>query len=128
MVIYRGLVKKHKPDLFENIPITDFQKEIILNGQIVDEASMALFPAGELVSSKNLDPLGYSKELIAKKSIAIFQASFEWDDFFVRTDILCFDEGTESWSLYEVKSTNSSTANSTKKIHLPRIELGTFCV
>tara|TARA_Y100000590_G_scaffold319188_1_gene361208 strand:+ start:353 stop:1840 length:1488 start_codon:yes stop_codon:yes gene_type:complete len=100
-------LKKHKPKLFENIPITDFQKEIILNGQIVDEASMALFPAGKLVTSKNLDPLNYSKELIAKKSITIFQASFEWDDFFARTDILYFDEDTDSWSLYEVKSTNS---------------------
>ena len=100
-------LKKHKPELFESIPISDFENEIILNGQIVDEASMSLFSDGELVTSKTLDQLNYSKELISKKSNTIFQASFEWGNFFVRTDVLHFDTETENWSLYEVKATNS---------------------
>ena len=100
-------LKKHKPTLFENIPLTDFQKEIILNGQIVDEASMILFPDGELATSKDIDQLHYSKQLVANKNITIFQASFEWGNFFVRTDVLHFDQEAENWSLYEVKATNS---------------------
>jgi hypothetical protein len=100
-------LKKHKPTLFENITLSDFQQEIILNGQIVDEASMVLFPDGELATSKDLNELDYSKQLIANKNNSIFQGSFEWGNFFVRTDVLHFDEETGSWSLYEVKATNS---------------------
>ena len=100
-------LKKHKPELFENITISDFQKELIDNGQIVEEASMTPFPDGELVISDSLNQFDYSKELIAKKSSTIFQASFEWGNFFVRTDVLHFDQEAENWSLYEVKATNS---------------------
>jgi len=101
-------LKKHKPGIFEDIEITEFQKEIILNGQIVDEASMHLFPDGKLVNAENnVDQLDYSKELLAKRNGTIFQASFEWNGFFVRTDILHFDKQANSWSLYEVKATNS---------------------
>lgn len=100
-------LKKHRRELFENIEISEFEKEVILNGQIVEGASMNLFPGGELANAKNEDQLSNSKELLTKRNRAIFQASFEWDNFFVRTDILHFDEEAENWSLYEVKATNS---------------------
>jgi hypothetical protein len=100
-------LKKHKPSLFENIELSEFEQEIILNGQIVDQASMLLYPDGEIVPANNTDQLDYSKELVNKRKETIFQASFASRNFFVRTDILHFDKETGSWSLYEVKATNS---------------------
>jgi hypothetical protein len=62
-------LKKHKPEIFENIQISGFEKEIIINGQIEDQASMNLFPDGKLATNKySLDQLNYSKELVANKS------------------------------------------------------------
>ena len=101
-------LKKHKPEIFEGIGISEFQKEIILNGQIVDKGSMNLFPDGELVKTENhIGLLDYSKELVAKRNGTIFQASFERNGFFARPDILHFNEEIGSWELYEVKATNS---------------------
>jgi len=98
-------LKKHKPSLFDNIELSEFEKELIHNGQIVDRVARSLFPGGELVTSNGGDQLDYSKELVKNRTETIFQPSFAWGNFFVRPDILSFDPETESWSLFEVKAT-----------------------
>ena len=100
-------LKKHKPEVLEDHEPTAFEQEIIRNGEIVDEASMNLFPEGTLVDSRDPDNLELSKELVANNSGTIFQPSFEWNNFFARPDILHFKGETEGWELYEVKSTTS---------------------
>ena len=75
-------LRKHKPELFKDHEPTEFEREIIRDGEIVDETSMNLFPGGKLVDSRDPDNLDLSKELVANNTETIFQPSFEWNNFF----------------------------------------------
>ena len=61
----------------------------------------------ELEFKENIDK---TKELVDNKK-TIFEAGFQYNDLYVRSDILEYDDG---WNLYEIKSTTS-----VKKHHIP---------
>jgi len=99
-------LKKHKPELFENIELSDFEKKIIEEGNLADEEARHLFPDGVLVDTQGQDAVDDTKKYIEKKQAIIFQATFSEDVFFIRSDILIFDKEKNGYELYEVKASN----------------------
>jgi hypothetical protein len=100
-------LKKHKPELFEDVELSDFEKKIIEEGNVADEEARNLFPGGVLVDSHGQDAVDDTKQYLDKKQEIIFQATFAEDAFFIRADILVYDKEKDGYELYEVKATNS---------------------
>jgi len=99
-------LKKHKPKLFENVELSDFEKKIIEEGNLADEEARHLFPSGVLVDSFGQDAINDTKQYKDKKQEIIFQATFAEDVFFIRADILIYDKNNDGYELYEVKASN----------------------
>ena len=100
-------LKKHKPELFEDVELSDFEKKIIEEGNLADEEARHLFPEGILVDSHGQNAIDDTRQYINKKEEVIFQATFSEDVFFIRADILVYDKKKDGYELYEVKATNS---------------------
>lgn len=99
-------LKKHKPELFVGIELSEFEKKIIEEGNIADEAARNLFPDGKLIEIVGNNAVPITKSLLATKLHTLFQGAFLNDDFFVQADILKFNNLLGGWDLYEVKATN----------------------
>lgn len=99
-------LKKHKPELFEGVELSDFEKKIIEEGNLADEEARHLFPGGVLVDSSGQDAVDDTKQYIEKKQEIIFQATFSEDVFYIRADILIYDKEKDGYELYEVKASN----------------------
>jgi hypothetical protein len=97
---------KHKPELFDGVELSEFEKKIIEEGNLADEAARGLFPDGVLVEIVGSNAVPFTKNLIDTKTQTIFQGAFLFDEFFVQADILRFNEVLGGWELYEVKATN----------------------
>lgn len=97
---------KHKPELFEDVELSEFEKKIIEEGNLADEAARNLFPDGKLIEIVGPNAVNITKKFIQDGAATIFQGGFMWDDFFVQADILKFNEVLDGWELYEVKATN----------------------
>lgn len=97
---------KHKPELFKDVELSEFEKKIIEEGNLADEAARNLFPDGKLIEIVGPNAVGITKKFIEDGVTTIFQGGFMWDDFFVQADILKFNEVLDGWELYEVKATN----------------------
>ncbi|MBU2541937.1 DUF2779 domain-containing protein [Patescibacteria group bacterium] len=99
-------LKKHKPELFDGVELSEFEKKIIEEGNIADEEARNLFPNGVLVDCQGQDAVDDTKQYIEKKQAIIFQATFSEDVFFIRADILVYDKEKAGYELYEVKASN----------------------
>ena len=99
-------LKKHKPILFDGVELSEFEKKIIDEGNIADEAARNLFSDGQLVEIVGSNAIPITKRMIEANTHTIFQGAFLHDDFFVQADILKFNEILDGWELYEVKATN----------------------
>jgi len=99
-------LKKHKPELFYDIELSDFEKKIIEEGNIADLEARNLFPGGVLVDSDGHKAVIDTKKLLEENQATIFQATFSEDDFFIRADIMVYDEEKNGYELYEVKASN----------------------
>ena len=99
-------LRKHKPELFEGVELSEFEKKIIEEGNLADEAARGLFPDGVLVEIVGVNSVPFTQILLKQKTSTIFQGGFLWNDFFVQADILRFNEVLDGWELYEVKATN----------------------
>jgi hypothetical protein len=99
-------LKKHKPELFEGVELSEFEKKIIQEGNDADEAARNLFPKGELVNIVGVNAVPITKKLIESKIPVIFQGAFLEDEFFIQADILVFNDTLDGWELYEVKASN----------------------
>lgn len=99
-------LKKHKPELFEGVELSEFEKKIIEEGNMADEEARRLFPDGVLVDSFGHDAINDTAQYLEKKQETIFQATFAQDVFFIRADILIYDKVKDGYELYEVKAAN----------------------
>jgi len=99
-------LRKHKPELFEGVELSEFEKKIIEEGNLADEAARGLFPDGVLVEIIGSNSVPFTQSLLKAKTKTIFQGGFLWNNFFVQSDILRFNEALDGWELYEVKATN----------------------
>ena len=59
-------LKKHKPELFEDVELSDFEKKIIEEGNVADEEARNLFPGGVLVDSHGQDAVDDTKQYLDK--------------------------------------------------------------
>ena len=100
-------LKKHKPELFKDVELSDFEKKIIEEGNLADEEARYLFPKGILVDCHGKEAVDDTNQYLEKKEEVIFQATFSEDVFFIRADILVYDKEKDGYELYEVKATNS---------------------
>ena len=99
-------LKKHKPELFDGIELSEFEKKIIEEGNIADEAARNLFPDGILIEIVGVNAVPITKSILATNPPTLFQGAFLSDDFFVQADILHYNDVLQGWELYEVKASN----------------------
>lgn len=104
-------LKKHKPELFDGVELSDFERKIIEEGNVADAEARQLFPGGVLVDSHGADAVNDTKQYIENKEKIIFQATFAEEVFFIRADILMYDEVSGGYELYEVKASNDVSRN-----------------
>ena len=99
-------LKKYKPELFDGVELSEFEKKIIKEGNDADEAARNLFPDGELVEIVGVNGIPITKVFLARNTSTIFQGAFEHDEFFIQADVLKYNDVLKGWELYEVKATN----------------------
>lgn len=95
----------HKPELFSEIKLTDFEASLIDTGIEVERVARGLFPGGTIVTASKEEALEQTDSLISARVPTIFQPVFEVEQFFAAADVLCCEPTTDEWSVYEVKAT-----------------------
>ncbi len=98
-------LRKHKPELFVNVELSEFDKKIIEEGNIADSEARRLFPGGMLVELVGANAVPITQRFLATHPKTLFQGAFLWDTFFVQADILHWNDLLDGWELYEVKAT-----------------------
>lgn len=98
--------KIHKPELYFDSELSDFEKAIIETGNEVELVARQMFPTGVLVEGRDAEAQEITRELIAKGQATIFQPVFLVDGFLAALDILKFNSEDSTYSVYEVKATN----------------------
>jgi len=99
-------LRKYKPELFEDVELTDFEIKIIEDGNLAEAACRKLYPGGYLVQAHGSAAIAETKEAMMRGEKTLFQATFQHDVFFIRADILKYNEVLGGWELYEIKATN----------------------
>ncbi|MCX5809971.1 MAG: DUF2779 domain-containing protein [Proteobacteria bacterium] len=104
---------KHHPELKDEIPPS--REALFQSGSEVGIMAQRLFPGGLNIP---YDPDNYerqvelTREAIEKGITTLYEASFQFDNVFVKVDIL--HKGKDGWALYEVKSSTSM-----KDVYIP---------
>ncbi len=98
-------LRKHKPELFDGVEFSEFEKIIIEEGNDADEAARNLFPDGTLIEIVGANGVPITKSILASKPSVLFQGAFLQDVFFIQADILKYNNQLDGWELYEVKAT-----------------------
>ncbi len=99
-------LKKHKPELFEVVELSEFERKIIEEGNLADTEARHLFDCGIFVDSHGADAVNDTKQYIETGTQIIFQATFQEDVFFIRADVLVKNDDLGGYELYEVKAAN----------------------
>jgi len=99
--------KLHKPDLYSQSELSEFEKSIIESGIEVELIARQLFPTGVLIEGRNLRSQKLTQDLISQKAEVLFQPLFIKDGCLAAIDILKLDPESTTYSVYEVKSKNS---------------------
>ena len=98
-------LKKKRPELYNSPVFTDFEKSKIKEGYEVEEYTHKLFPGGFSLDDSPKELAQKTKELISLKKSPIFQATFISDNNLLgKVDILVYNKKSDSWDIYEVKS------------------------
>lgn len=95
-------MKKHKPELFENIKPSDFEQQLIEQGYEVEMLAQKLFPEG--VDAKNMKQQELAFFLGSADTI-LFQPTFAAANLQARVDIL--KVAKDGLHIYEVKGSTS---------------------
>lgn len=99
-------LKKHKPELFEGVELSEFEKKIIEEGNAADAAARGLFPDGITIDVVGPRAVPITRQVLESGGEVVFQGAFLQDVFFVQADILRFNPTLDGFELYEVKATN----------------------
>lgn len=99
-------LKVHKPDVYHSKELSAFELHIIDTGNEIDELARQLFPNGVLV--ENRKDAEYTNELIAKRTPVIYQPVFMTDKYSAIADIIVWNDASEAYDLYEVKSSTAT--------------------
>lgn len=110
-------LQKYYPELKDPIPPS--REALFQSGSEVGILAHELFPGGVEIPFEAGDydrQVRLTQEAIAKGAKTIYEASFNYDGIFVKTDIL--HKGKNGWALYEVKSSTGF-----KDIYYPDISV-----
>lgn len=107
-------LKIHKPDLYYQSELSDFEKAIIETGNEVELVARELFSEGKLIEGRGIEAQRLTQDYLSKHEPVLFQPAFAQDSFFAAVDILKFDAVTNSYSIFEVKATSDID----EKVHL----------
>jgi len=99
-------LKIHKSDVYHQFPRSSFELNITETGNKIDLLSRDLFPNGITISHREDDKL--TKSLMEKRTPVIYQPVFITDKYITACDILVWNNETEIYDLYEVKSSTAS--------------------
>lgn len=110
-ILYRECPKNvwykiHRPDIYSESELSEFEKSIMETGNEVELVARKLFPGGILIERRDERGQKATQDNIAKCQEILFQPIFVKDNFLAAIDILKFEPETESYSVYEVKSTS----------------------
>lgn len=100
-------LKLHKPELLSTFKLSAFELQLVEQGNEVEAFARNLFPGAALVVASDDDACEETTRLMSYRVPAIFQATFVVDGFKAKLDVLAWDEQKQSWSIFEVKGTNS---------------------
>lgn len=115
-ILYRECPKNawfkiHKPDLYYESELSEFDKAIIETGNEVELVARQLFPSGKLIEGRGVEAQRLTQDCLSKHEPILFQPAFSQDGFFAAVDILKFDPATNGYSIFEVKATNQVDKN-----------------
>lgn len=110
-ILYRECPKNvwykiHKPDVYSQLELSEFEKSIMGTGNEVELVARKLFPSGILIERRDEKGQKATWDYIAQKQEILFQPVFVKDNYLAAIDILKFEPETGSYSVYEVKSTS----------------------
>lgn len=111
-------LKLHKPELLEKFALSEFEKNLVEQGNEVESYARNLFPGGIEVVETGERAVEETVRFMAAKVSTIFQATFIVDGFIARNDALSWNEKNNNWDLYEVKGTNSVNDTGNDHNHL----------
>lgn len=89
-----------------DVELSEFEKKIIEEGNLADQAARNLFKDGQLIEIVGMSAVPVTHSVIERKPSVLFQGAFASDGFFVQADILKYNALLHGWELYEVKATN----------------------
>lgn len=98
---------KKKPGILQGQDLSDFDKELIKNGQEIELWARKLFPQAVLVSGSNDSAVQETQKYLDEGAKAIFQATLQAENLYVMVDVLAWDEENGYWVINEVKATSS---------------------
>lgn len=100
-------LKIHRPDVFYQSELSEFDKAVIETGNEVESYARQLFPGGVLIEGRDDAAQKLTLEHVANKTPVLFQPVFLKDGFLAALDVLVFDPKLKGYLLYEVKASNS---------------------
>ncbi len=100
-------LKFNRPDLLENFELSDFEKHLMEQGNVVESTARDLFHGGIEVTSTGDEACQETVSLMRVRTPYIFQATFIVDGFMARVDVLAYNSSSDAWDIYEIKGTNS---------------------
>ncbi len=96
--------KIHKPEIYKQQELSEFEKAIIETGNEVELVARQLFPIGVLIEGRDEVAQKETQKYLAGKKAFLFQPIFVKDNFLAAVDILEL-QTDGSYNIYEVKST-----------------------
>ncbi len=98
---------KKRPNEYEKPKMTDFLKKLIDDGYEVENKVQEMFPTGVFLDDRDDEILIKKTQEELNKKGTIFQATFKSKrGLFLKADIFKFNEESQKWDLYEVKSSS----------------------
>lgn len=111
-------LKLHKPELLERFTLSEFELNLVEQGNEVEAYARNLFPGGVQVVTSGDEACRETTRLMASRVPAIFQATFVIDGFIAKADVLAWNKDKECWDLYEIKGTNSLKEDARERDHV----------
>lgn len=111
---YLWLSKKRKDLAGE---VSTQQQAVFDQGYLVESYAQKLFSGGVITTDDIFKAAKETKELVKNGTTTIFQATAIAGELLIRADIFQFNSATDSWDIYEVKSSTELK----RDVHLPDI-------
>lgn len=95
---------KNRPEEFGQYRLSEFELELVKEGQEVDKEAQNLFPEGLLIKSNSDRAIKETQKGLQDKQ-TLFQAVLAKEPYLIKADVLKWNDNIEGWELSEVKAT-----------------------